>query len=89
MIRVFGLFKTEYIHIRCHEAIQIYTLVEVDAERQIIEKTEFSLEKGYRCVGKRVVKNIIDIPMESTDSLDFVESGKSSSGQMELDEQPS
>ena len=26
---------------RCHEAIQIYILVEVDAERQIIEKTEF------------------------------------------------
>ena len=28
---------------RCHEAIQIYTLVEVDAERQIIEKTEFTV----------------------------------------------
>lgn len=27
--------------IRCHEAILIYTLVEVDAERQINEKTEF------------------------------------------------
>lgn len=26
---------------RCHEAIQIYALVEADAERQIIEKTEF------------------------------------------------
>ena len=37
---------------RCHEAIQIYALVEADAERQIIEKTEFLLEKGYRCVGK-------------------------------------
>ena len=60
---------------RCHEAIQIYTLVEVDAERQANEKTEFSLEKGYRCVGKRVVENIIDTPMESKDSIDFVESG--------------
>lgn len=59
----------------CHEASQIYTLVEVDAERQIIEKTEFSLEKGYRCVGKRVVENKIDTPMENKDSLDFVESG--------------
>jgi hypothetical protein len=28
---------------RCHEAIQIYTLVEVDAERQIIEKTKFTV----------------------------------------------
>ena len=63
------------IKFRCHEAIQIYTLVEVDAERQVIEKTEFSLEKGYRCVGKRVVKNIIDIPMESKDSFDIIESG--------------
>ena len=26
---------------RCHEANQIYTLVEVDAERQANEKTEF------------------------------------------------
>ena len=39
-------------NIRCHEAIQIYTLVEVDVERQIIEKTEFLLEKGCRFVGK-------------------------------------
>lgn len=42
---------------RCHEAIQIYTLVEVDAERQIIEKTEFSSEKT------RVVKIDADTPM--------------------------
>jgi hypothetical protein len=54
--------------------------VEVDAERQVNEKTEFSSEKGYRCVGKRVVKNIIDTLIESKDSLDFIESGQSSSG---------
>ena len=29
----------------CHEAIQIYALVEADAERQINEKAEFLLEK--------------------------------------------
>ena len=28
-------------NIRCHEANLIYTLVEVDAKRQVIEKTEF------------------------------------------------
>ena len=49
--------------------------MEVDAERQIIEKTEFSLEKGYRCVGKRVVENKVDTLMENKDSLDFIESG--------------
>ena len=28
----------------CHEAIQIYTLVEVDAERQAKKKTEFDFQ---------------------------------------------
>ena len=41
---------------RCHEAIQIYALVEADAERQIIEKTEFPSEKT------RVVKIDADTP---------------------------
>ena len=34
-----------YMHRWCHEAIQIYTLVEVDAERQTKDQTELLLEK--------------------------------------------
>ena len=45
--------------IRCHEAILIYTLVEVDAERQVNEKTEFLSEKT------RVVKIDDDTPIRA------------------------
>ena len=46
-------------NIRCHEAILIYTLVEVDAERQVNEKTEFLSEKT------RVVKIDDDTPIKA------------------------
>ena len=38
------------LHNRCHEANQIYALVEADAERQVIDKIEWLWEKA------RVVK---------------------------------
>ena len=38
-------WRTSELYNRCHEAIQIYTLVEVDAERQIKDKAELLLEK--------------------------------------------
>ena len=43
------------IYNRCHEAIQIYILVEIDAERQIIEKTEFFV--GERLPMRRQVSS--------------------------------
>ena len=60
---------------RCHEAIQIYTLVEVDAERQIIEKTELFI--GERLPMSRQVRSeeYYGHTNNSEDSLDFIESG--------------
>lgn len=68
-------------NIRCHEAILIYTLVEVDAERQIIEKTEFLSEKT------RVVKIDDDTPIRAK-TVSILLSLDKAAVVMELDEQP-
>ena len=68
------------INNRCHEAIQIYTLVEVDSERQANEKTELFI--GERLPMSRQVSSEEHYrhTNNSEDSLDFVESGQSSCG---------
>ena len=67
--------------IRCHEAILIYTLVEVDAERQVNEKTEFLSEKT------RVVKIDDDTPIRAK-TVSILLSLDKAAVVMELDEQP-
>ena len=66
---------------RCHEAILIHALVEADAERQVIEKTEFLSEKT------RVVK-IDDDPPIRAKTVSMLLSLDKAAVVMELDEQP-
>ena len=67
--------------IRCHEAILIYALVEADAERQVIDKTEFLSEKT------RVVKIDDDTPIRAK-TVSMLLSLDKAAVVMELDEQP-
>ena len=60
MIRVFGLFKTEYIHNRCYEANQIYTLAEVDTENVVNiwdRACKSGLRRGINIMDKAAVVN--------------------------------
>ena len=66
---------------RCHEAILIYALVEADAERQVIDKTEFLSEKT------RVVKIDDDTPIRAK-TVSMLLSLDKAAVVMELDEQP-
>lgn len=61
--------------------------MEVDAKRQANEKTEPLLEKGYRCVGKRVVKNKIDTLIVVAKTVSNLLSLDKEAVVMELDKQ--